>query len=327
MTITQETYDRESANALKNIEQQQAIISVNGEAKAESQHPYHMVVNARNEIKESQDKLRVLEYELAASLAEINGQTLVKQSAFVVMIKSRYIDSGNGFTSNWGYQYNQEHPTNVLIVGTKCSLKGYNNSNEVIGQYAHWNERPQMIETTAEKQDFGIFSEERTGHDDGNSRTYSPTMEAFIALKNTTEADIVVPLKMLGTSYTNYASMAINAFIPDSANNNEVSTATFQNLANYTSNAATTRTANLTIPAGKTAIVHFSSAFRYHDGASGFYNYIGQLQIMNLESMFPTGIELDKQVMKNLDINRGYQITSAVDGGIDAIWTATEPTT
>ena len=281
---------------------------------------------AEETILKTEASLSALETNREASLVKLNGGSTIGESAVMFAEKSRYIDSGNGYTSQHGQQYGAEHGTNVLLLATKCSTKSYNNGTEISGSYAHWHSRPRLIDTTAEKGDVGIVSYESTTHDDGNSRSYGPTVDAFIALRNNTNEDITVPLKMMGSSYTSYSGLAINMFTPDATNNANVTSVSFTNLANYTSNATTTRTANALVPANTTVIIHFSAARRYHDGSTGFYNYHTQLQIMNWESMFPEGITCDKQVQKNLDINRGYAISSIEDNGsLDGIWNSFEP--
>ena len=326
MALTEAQYTERREAYKAKVDSAQATLDTFTASPPTTSAGYYSQTKSYDAIDNGIEQISNLDSTYAAEQTELDLQSSIAQSAIVYWIKSRYIDSGDNFTSQWGTPNNVEHATNSLIVVSQCSLKGYNNTNEVTGAYAHFMKPPEIRDTTAIKGDLGLFSEEKTGHDDGNSRNYAPTMEAAIALRNTTAADIVVPIILQGTSYSSYTPLCVNMFTPNSGTNTEVTDVSFQNLTSYTSSAATNRNVNVTIPAGKTVILHFVSSFRQHDSLTGAYNYIGQFSLEGFQNMFPQGIELDKQVMKNINPTRGYQISSP-DGTITGIWTAVDPAT
>ena len=143
-----------------------------------------------------------------------------------------------------------------------------------------------------------------------NAYTYPRRPHSFVPLRNSTDADIVLNVVYEASSYSsNYSNMGFNTWTPD-LTNTELAThsgdvaVTFQNVFQYSSNIARRASnQNITIPAGKSIILHYWSSGKYHSDVSNHYamNYVHGLDISAIETI--DGLECDKQIMANFAKN------------------------
>ena len=238
------------------------------------------------------DKAYALKVEL--DQATIDGVVPGERPA-IVGVHSHYVyNTSATSTSAYGTPYNLEYWYNVIcgIAGLTTDHDG-NNLNE---NYVNF-EFPALLLPNVPQKIFNPFSEGKARpNDTSNTYNYAPKMFIIKALANTTGAAIDIPISFKGTSYGSYTGAGVYVILPDTESSRE---AKGVNVYNYTSNNGTSNhSTTYSLGAGETAIFIIYSSERVHDTSNG--HYARNLLLRDVSAMYPTGVQANKQVLKNI---------------------------
>ena len=225
----------------------------------------------------------------------------------------------NTRTSQWSTPYNIENMHNWLAVMSWLN-EWYNwSTNEAVEDMANFF-TCDIINLWAFDKDKEMVVKKVLfilSRDSSNNWNYWPIHKFYLPLKNPTPNDITINLYQNWTSASNYTWTWISAMIPDGPNW-EVTSHTWQNVAQYTSNSNNVnRNGNLTVPAWRTAIVMYYSWWYYEDKSSYYLSLITH-KLLQVDKIFEAWFIWDSKVLQNISYNKKWY--RLADAWFEAIW-------
>lgn len=216
----------------------------------------------------------------------------------ITYIKNIQNSTGNrSLSSEWGVQYSSTYPYNALSVmlGINKTITGVAIPSTQLSIYEtpkfNSNINRNIVDLAGSKDLFYY-----------NISDYAPHINAFFTLQNPTGTDVTISIPSRLNAYTTYTCAGANVFTPGitdaQINNGGTINFTITNVFNISSTSDTsTRNLPITIPAGKTVIVHVYSSFKYITTNT----FSCALTLESMQSLISgTGIVSNLNVMYNM---------------------------
>jgi hypothetical protein len=219
-------------------------------------------------------------------------------------IKARYKPGGDyTFTTQWGDSRSERHVSNTILsmVGSNLDYTGTSFSYHFKGI-----EMPFQLYNMPFSDEYTLANEQIYIYNDSNCYNYPPIMCGILPLRNTTESDIDITVRLYASlsNSTTYTYGGIFYYEPDVTNSNRdaVSSVTWNAAYTTTSNGdRNALTTTITVPANKSIMVVGMGYDRYYTTQTLQRSFGWG----NIADIYPAGIVADEDLAKCLlNINK-----------------------